>query len=220
MWSTVVEWKICWRRHGPLHTRLERWGAAGRSHVGLISQRDRCHIRVADIESALMRNRRQGWTSERGDRWCEGPLFVPHQLCTAADQAHRAFASRGLCGVTAAFNGLRWTVRLALNGGHRCVDRADGRQQTLWIADPQHPGDCVSGYYCPAYAGAGAADGDPVQRRKPLGSKEIQAAQIKDQPAATQHMPQRVLGQNVSVGCVDAAMGPYNNYRGPEPTTG
>jgi hypothetical protein len=59
-----------------------------------------------------------------------------------------------------------------------------------------------------------------VQRRKPVGSKEIQAAQIEDQPAATQHMPQRVLGQSVSVGCVDAAMGADNNYRRPVPTAG
>ncbi len=163
---------------------------------------------------------RQGRTNELGDHWCEGPLFVPYRLCSAADQAHRAFASRELCGVTAAFNGLRWTVRLVLDGGHRCLDRADGRQQALWIADPQHPRDCVTGYYCPAYGGARAADGDPVQRRETLGSKETQIAQIKDQPAATRQMPQRVLGHSVSVGCIDAAMGPDDDYRRPDPTTG
>ena len=42
------------------------------------------------------------------------------------------------------------------------------------------PGDCLTGYNCPAYASARAADGDPVQRRETLGSKEIQVAQIKD----------------------------------------
>ena len=44
-----------------------------------------------------------------------------------------------------------------------------------------------------------------MQRRETLSSKEIQAAQIKDQPAATHQMPPRVLGQSVRVGNVDAA---------------
>jgi hypothetical protein len=92
-------------------------------------------------------------------------------------------------------------VRLVLEGGHRCFDGAGGGQQALWVADPQHPQDFLTGYYCPAYAGACAADGDPLQRREALGSKEIQAAQIKDQPAATHQMPQRVPGQSVRVGC-------------------
>jgi hypothetical protein len=47
-----------------------------------------------------------------------------------------------------------------------------------------------------------------MQRRETLSSKEIQAAQIKDQPAATRQMPPRVLGQSVRVGNVDAAVGP------------
>jgi hypothetical protein len=33
-------------------------------------------------------------------------------------------------------------------------------------------------------------------------------------------MPQRVLGHSVSVGCIDAAMGPDDDYRRPDPTTG
>ena len=90
-----------------------------------------------------------------------------------------------------------------MDDGRRCLDRAGGGQQALWVADPQHPGDCLTGYYCPAYASVRAADGDPVQRRETLGSKEIQVAQIKDQSAATHQMPQRVLGQSVSVGCID-----------------
>jgi hypothetical protein len=159
-------------------------------------------------------------TIELGDRFCRGPRFVPDLLCTAADQAHGALASRGLSGVPAARDGLWWTVRLVLDGGHRCLDGAGGGQQALWVTDPQHPPDCLTGYYCPAYAGAGAADGDPVQRRETLSSKEIQTAQIKDQPAATHQMPHRVLGQSVSVGCVDAAVGPDHDYRRPEPTTG
>src|SRR6201993_1628132 len=162
-------------------------------------------------------NHRRGKTVELGDRFCEAPLFVPDLLCTAADQAHRTFASRGLSGVAAARDGLWWTVRLVLDGGQRCLEGAGGGQQALWVADPQHPGDCLTGYYCPAYAGARAADGDPVERRETLGSKEIQVAQIKDQPAATQQMPQRVLDQSVSVGCVDAAVGPDDSYRRPEP---
>ena len=83
----------------------------------------------------------------------------------------------------------------------------------VWVADPQHPGDRLTGYYCPAYAGARAADGDPVQRRETLGSKEIQAAQIQDQSAATRQMPQGVLGQSVSVGCIDVAVGADDGYR-------
>jgi hypothetical protein len=146
----------------------------GLSHV-------RSHAQVGDIESDLIRDSRQGRTT---DRIRQGPLPLPHRLCTAADQARRTFASRGLCGVSASRDGLQWTARLALDGGHRCLDGRSGRQQAIWVAEPQHPGDCVSGYYRPAYAGACAADGDPVQRRKALGSKEIQAAQIKDQPAA------------------------------------
>ena len=61
--------------------------------------------------------------------------------------------------------------------------------------------------------GVRAADGDPVQRRETLGSKEIQAAQIKDQSAATRQMPQGVLGQSVSVGCIDVAVGADDGYR-------
>ena len=59
-----------------------------------------------------------------------------------------------------------------------------------------------------------------MQRRETLGSKEIQLAQIKDQPTTTLQMLLRVLGQSVSVGCVDAAVGPDDSYRRPEPTTG
>ena len=110
-------------------------------------------------------------------------------------------------------------MRLVLDDGHRCLNGAGGGQQGVWIADPQQPGDRAAGYYCPADAGARAADGDPMQRRETLGSKEIQVAQIKDQPAATHQMPQRVLGQSVSVGCVDAAVGPDDSYRRPQPTT-
>ncbi len=104
-------------------------------------------------------------------------------------------------------------MRLVLESGHRCLDGAGGGQQALWIADPQHPGDCLTGYYGPAYPGARAADGDPVQRRETLGSKEIQAAQIKDQSAATHQMPQGVLGQSVSVGCIDVAVGADDSYQ-------
>jgi len=107
-----------------------------------------------------------------------------------------------------------------LDGGHRCLDGAGGGQQALWVTDPQHPGDCLTGYYCPAYAGARAADGDPVQRRETLDSKEIQVAQIKDQPAATRQMPQGVLGQGVSVGCIGVAVGADDGYRRPQPTMG
>jgi hypothetical protein len=46
------------------------------------------------------------------------------------------------------------------------------------VADPKHTGDRLTGYYRPAYASVRAADGDPVQRRETLGSKEIQVAQI------------------------------------------
>ena len=42
---------------------------------------------------------------ELGGRFYQGPLCVPDLLCTAADQAHRAFASRGLSGVSAARDG-------------------------------------------------------------------------------------------------------------------
>jgi hypothetical protein len=59
-----------------------------------------------------------------------------------------------------------------------------------------------------------------VQRRETVGSKEIQAAQIKDQPAATHQMPQRVLGHNVTVGCVDVAVGADDGYRRPQPAMG
>ena len=107
-----------------------------------------------------------------------------------------------------------------MDDGHRCLNGAGGGQQGVWIADPQQPGYCVTGYYCPADAGARAADGDPVQRRETLGSKEIQLAQIKDQPTTTLQMLLRVLGQSVGVGCVDAAVGPDDSYRRPEPTTG
>ena len=148
-----------------------------------------------------------------GDRFCQGPLFVPDLLCTAADQAHRAFASRGLSGVPAARDGLWWTARLVLEGGHRCLDGAGGGQQALWVADSQQPGGCRTGYYCPACAGARAADGDPVQRRETLSSKEIQVAQIKDQSAALHQMPQGVLGQGVSVGCIDVPVGADDGYR-------
>jgi len=58
-----------------------------------------------------------------------------------------------------------------------------------------------------------------VQRRETFGSKEIQVAQIKDHPAATRQMPQRVLGQSVGVGRVDAAVGADDGYRRPQPTT-
>jgi hypothetical protein len=115
---------------------------------------------------------------------------------------------------------LWWTVRLVLEGGQRCLEGAGGGQQAMWVADPQHPGDCLTGHYCPAYAGSRAADGDPVQRREALDSKETQAAQIKDQPAATHQMPPRVLGQNVCVGCVDVAVGADDGYRRPQSTTG
>ena len=165
-------------------------------------------------------NRRQGRTIELCRRFCQGPLFVPDLLCTTADQAHRAFAFCGLSGVPAAGDGLWWTVRLVLDGGHCCLEGARDGQQGVWIADPQQPGDCVTRYYCPADAGARAADGDPVHRRETLCSKEIQLAQIKDQPAATQQMPQRVLDQSLSVGCVDAAVGTDDSYRRLEPTTG
>ncbi|BBZ74155.1 hypothetical protein MPRS_52480 [Mycobacterium paraseoulense] len=107
-----------------------------------------------------------------------------------------------------------------MDDGHRCLKRAGGGQQALWVADPQHPGDGLTGYYCPAYAGAPAVDRDPVQRQETFGSKEIQVAQIKDQPAATHQMPERVLGQSVSVGCVDAAVSSDDSYGRPEATTG
>src|SRR6201997_399477 len=152
-------------------------------------------------------NHRRGKTVELGDRFCEAPLFVPDLLCTAADQAHRTFASRGLSGVPAARDGLWWTVRLVLDDNRRCLDGAGGGQQALWVADPQHPGDCLTGYHRPAYASVRAADGDPVQRRETLSSKEIQVAQIKDQSAALHQMPEGVLGQGVSVGCIDVPVG-------------
>src|SRR5271155_163133 len=88
---------------------------------------------------------------------------------------------RGLCGPRWAW----WTVRLALDDRHRCLDGACGGEKTPRVADPQHPGDCLTGYYYPTYARVRAADGDPVQRRETLGSKEIQVAQIEDQSAAT-----------------------------------
>jgi hypothetical protein len=59
-----------------------------------------------------------------------------------------------------------------------------------------------------------------VQRRETIGSKEIQAAQIKDQPAATHQMPQRVLGQGVSVGCIGVAVGADDGYRRPQAAMG
>jgi hypothetical protein len=113
-----------------------------------------------------------------------------------------------------------WTLRLILDDGHRSLEGAGDGQQVLWIADPQHPGNCLTGHYCPTSAGVRAADGDPLKRREALGSKEIQVAQIKDQPAATHQMPQRVLDQSVGVGCVDAAVSPDDSYRRPEPPTG
>jgi hypothetical protein len=66
-----------------------------------------------------------------GDDWAEDcfgqrRLFVPDLLCTAADQAHRAFASEGLPRVAAARDGLWSTVRLVAEGGHRCLDGARG----------------------------------------------------------------------------------------------
>jgi len=100
-----------------------------------------------------------------------------------------------------------------LDDGHRCLDPAGGGKQALWVNDPEHSGDCLTGHYCPACASARAADGDPVQRRESLGSKEIQAAQIKDQSAATHQMPQGVLGQSVSVGRIDVALGADDGYR-------
>jgi hypothetical protein len=81
-----------------------------------------------------------------------------------------------------------------------------GRWPSLRVADPQHPSDYLTRYYCLAYAGARAADGDPVQRRETLGSKEIQATQIKDQPAATHQTP-RVY--SVRVSALDASMWPW-----------
>jgi hypothetical protein len=65
----------------------------------------------------------------------------------------------------------------------------------------------------PAYASVRAADGDPVQRRETFSSKEIQVAQIKDQSAAPHQMPQGVLGQSVSVGCIDVPVGADDGYR-------
>jgi hypothetical protein len=59
-----------------------------------------------------------------------------------------------------------------------------------------------------------------VQRRETIGSKEIQAAQIKDQPATTDQMPQRVLGHSVSVGRVDVAVGADDGYRRPQAAMG
>src|SRR5271155_5431451 len=116
---------------------------------------------------------------------------------------------RGLCDSRWAW----WTVRLALDDRHRCLDGACGGEQTLWGADPQHPGDCLTGYCRPAYASVRAADGDPVQRRETLDSKEIQAAHIKDQSAAPHQMPQGVLGQSVSVGRIDVPVGADDGYR-------
>jgi hypothetical protein len=51
-----------------------------------------------------------------------------------------------------------------------------------------------------------------VQRRETIGSKEIQAAQINDQSAAARQMPHGVLGQSVSVGCIDVAVGADDGY--------
>jgi hypothetical protein len=93
-----------------------------------------------------------------------------------------------------------------VEGGHCCLDGAGGRQQALWVADPQHPPDRLTGDCRPTYAGPRAADRDPVQRREALGSKEIQAAQIKDQPAATQQMPSVY---SVRVSALDASMSPW-----------
>jgi hypothetical protein len=100
-----------------------------------------------------------------------------------------------------------------LDGARRCLDGAGGGQQALWVADPQHPGDRLTGYYRPAYAGVRAADGDPVQRRETVGSKEIQVAQIKDQSAAPHQMPQGVLSQSFGVGCIDVPVGADDGYR-------
>ena len=138
---------------------------------------------------------------------------MPDLLCSAADQAHRAFAARGLSGVRAARDGLCRTVRLAFDDGHRRLNGTGGGQEALWIADPQHARDRLTGHYCPACGIARATDGDSVQCRETLGSKEIQVAQIKDQLAATQQMTKRVLSQGVSVGRVDATVGPDDNYR-------
>jgi hypothetical protein len=141
-----------------------------------------------------------------GDRCCQGPLFAPDLLCTAADQAIRAFASQGLSGVPAAGDGLWWTVGLVLDGGHRCLDGAGGGQQPLWVADPQHPGDCLTGYYCPACAGARAADGDPVQRRETLGPKKSRSRRSRISARQRVRCP-RVY--SVRVSALDASMSPW-----------
>jgi hypothetical protein len=39
-----------------------------------------------------------------------------------------------------------WTVRLALHDRDRRYNGACGGQQTVRVADPQHPGDCLTGY--------------------------------------------------------------------------
>ena len=143
-----------------------------------------------------------------------GPVVYRRRLSTPCVRTSRIV--RGPCGPRWAW----WTVRLVFDDGHRCLDGAGGGKQALWVNDPQHPADCLTGHYCPGYAGARAADGDPVQRRETLGSKEIQAAQIQDQPAATHQMPQRVLGHSVSVGCVNVAVGADDGYRRPQPTIG
>jgi hypothetical protein len=103
-------------------------------------------------------------------------------------------------------------VRLVKDDRQRRLDGACGGQQTLWVADPQHAGDCLTGHHDPTYASARAANGNPVQRRETFGPKEIQATQIDDQSAAPPQVPASVFGQGVSVGCIDVAAGADNGY--------
>ena len=58
-----------------------------------------------------------------------------------------------------------------------------------------------------------------MQRRETLGAKEFQTAQIKDQPAATHHVRERVLGQGVCVRPVDVAVGADNGHRRHRPAS-
>ena len=58
-----------------------------------------------------------------------------------------------------------------------------------------------------------------MQRRETLGAKEFQTAQIKDQPAATHHVRERVLGEGVCVRPVDIAVGADNGHRRHRPAS-
>jgi len=88
------------------------------------------------------------------------------------------------------------------------------------VADSQQPGDGGTGHKRPAYSYFSARDGDSVQRREALDSKEIQAAQIKDEAAGAHDVGTRVLGQGAGVRSVDLADSGDNGYQRRQPATG